>query len=244
MPKADTILSYRDVDPRHVPNYPVASAASYLKVPASTVRTWVYGRDYPVSDGHRTWHPLIKIADRERGLLSFTNLVEVFVLDSVRRRYGIKLPKVRNAIVHLRREFKSEHPLATSRMLTDGYSLFLDSLEDAVVLNISDSPSVAQVGMRDVLIRYLERIQFDPAGAIGVFPFATEAQIDGPAPSARRILIHPRYAYGRPVIAGTDIRTRIVAERKRAGESIEALAEDYCRPLADITDALLYENAA
>jgi len=39
-----------------------------------------------------------------------------------------------------------------------------------------------------------------------------------------------RLSFGRPIIAGTNIATSIIAERYKAGESMEELAKDYgCR---------------
>jgi uncharacterized protein (DUF433 family) len=47
-----------------------------------------------------------------------------------------------------------------------------------------------------------------------------------------------RRGFGQPIIAGTGIRARIVAERYRAGESIVDLAKDYGVELEKIEDAI------
>lgn len=48
-------------------------------------------------------------------------------------------------------------------------------------------------------------------------------------------------SFGRPVLEGTGIPTAIVAERYKAGETIEELADDYERPSRDIQEAIRCE---
>ena len=68
-----------------MPNYTVVEASHYLRIPTSTIKSWVTGRDYPVQGGHRRFQRLIKPAQEEPvRLLSFINLVEAHVLHSIR----------------------------------------------------------------------------------------------------------------------------------------------------------------
>lgn len=57
----------------------------------------------------------------------------------------------------------------------------------------------------------------------------------------RSIVIDPRVAFGRPVLAGTGIPTALVAERYKAGETMEDLAKDYERDRVDIEEAVRCE---
>ena len=70
--------------------------------------------------------PLIKVADRERHVLSFTNLAELHVLDALRRSHNVQLKKIRQTILYLGREFNAEHPLVHQEMFTDGLNVFID----------------------------------------------------------------------------------------------------------------------
>ena len=58
------------------------------------------------------------------------------------------------------------------------------------------------------------------------------------------VLIDPALAGGRPVIAGTGLATRIIAERYKLGESIGDLADDYERPGTKIEEAIRCELEA
>src|SRR5271156_6157983 len=98
-------------DPRLLPAYPVAEAAHYLRMPEGTLRSWVVGRLYPVAGATKRSRPLIHLNDPTDQYLSFINLVESHVLAAIRRRHGVKLPKVRTALDYVKRQFKIERPL-------------------------------------------------------------------------------------------------------------------------------------
>lgn len=62
-------------DPKEMPAYTVPEAAWALRIPTSTVRCWFFGnRDQ--------FEPLLRPALPDPALLSFNNLVEIFVLRS------------------------------------------------------------------------------------------------------------------------------------------------------------------
>ena len=113
-------------DPRLAPAYSVAEAAHYLRMPEETLRSWVAGRLYPVGGQSKRSRPLIHLDDPGRRYLSVINIVEAHVLAAIRRRHGVKLPKVRNALDYVRRQFRVEHPLINQAFQTDGLDLFVE----------------------------------------------------------------------------------------------------------------------
>ncbi len=113
-------------DPSQVPAYPVAEASHYLRLNQATLRSWVVGRLYPVSGQPKRSRPLIHHEDRQRHYLYFINLVEAHVLAAIRRRHGVKLPKVRTALDYMHRQFSVEHPLIDQAFQTDGLDLFVE----------------------------------------------------------------------------------------------------------------------
>lgn len=56
------------------------------------------------------------------------------------------------------------------------------------------------------------------------------------------ILSDPRIRDGEPCIAGTRVPTWIVAERHRAGDSVEFLADDYGVTEGEIREAVEYDT--
>lgn len=220
-------------DPRELPAYGTTEAAHYLRMPKATLRSWVVGRYYPTEGGRRFFEPIIVLPDKDRSLLSFMNLVEVHVLDAIRREHEIPLPKVRRALDYLTAQFPSKHPLADQTFETDGLDLFIQKFHQ--LINISQR---GQLAMRSLLQAHLRRVERDPKGVpVRLFPFTRKRQPDEP----RVVVIDPYVSFGRPVLVGTGIATVVIAERYKAGESVDDLADDYGRPRDEIEEAIRCE---
>lgn len=105
-------------DPRHLPNYRLPEAAHYLRVPVSTLRSWVFGQAYPTATEPRRSKPIIAIPEGDPPRLSFVNMVEAHVLSGIRYQHGVSLMAVRRAMEYLTRELGSKHPLAEEEFQT------------------------------------------------------------------------------------------------------------------------------
>jgi len=70
-----------------------------------------------------------------------------------------------------------------------------------------------------------------------LYPFTRKRDANEP----RVIVIDPRRSFGRPVLVGTGIPTAIVAERYKAGETVDQLADDYGRARLEIEEAIRCE---
>ncbi len=210
---------YGGKDPRNIPCYSIGDAARYLRIPAGTIRSWTLGRKYPVNQGSGFFSPLIDINKNKPYLLSFTNLVEIHVLRAIRKTHKIQLNKVREALNYLDETFKIAHPLATEEFRTDGVDLFIKKYGSLV--NISRKGLLVLKGEFD---NHLERIDSDDSGlAVKLYPFTRSHEENNP----KIVVIDPRIAFGRLVIAKTGIPTSILKERYMAGDSIDDLAYDY-----------------
>ncbi len=207
------------LDARELPAYTMGEAAHYLRIPFANLRSWARGRYYPVGKGSCFFEPLLELPNPEMPSLSFLNLVEAHVLDAIRRDQQIPLLKVRVALDYVKNHFASKHPLADQKFETDGVDLFVSRFEQLI--------SVSQAGklaMRDMLAAHLRRVDHDRSGlALRLFPFTRKRQPD----EGKIIVIDPYISFGRPSITGTGIATSIIAERYKAGESIEQLGDDY-----------------
>ena len=203
-------------DPRALPAYGIVEAAHYLGIPKSTLRAWAFGqRD---RDGH-DFRAIIEPADRKKRLLSFFNLVEAHVLDALRRKHDVPLRKVRRALDYLKTIESSRHPLASSQFATVGLDLFVEKYGD--LINLSKQ---GQVEVKELLLAYLKRVDRDDSGLpIRLYPYTRKKLLDEP----RAVVIDPSISFGRPVVIGTGIPTAVIADRYKAGESLQELAEDY-----------------
>jgi uncharacterized protein (DUF433 family) len=215
------------------PAYSLTEASRYLLIPPATLRSWVAGRKYPTDSGPKFFRPVIQLPDDVRAGLSFVNLVEAHVLDAIRRHHQIPLSKIRQAVDYLRKHFSSRHPLAEQRFETDGLDLFIDKFGQ--LINVSHA---GQIALRELLKAHLHRVEHDAAGAaVRLYPFTRKRDLREP----KVVVIDPHISYGRPVLVGTGIPTAVVAERYKAGESIDELAEDYGRSRTEIEEAIRCE---
>ncbi len=123
---------YQGKDPRNIGTYSAADAVHYLHVPYSTVRSWVSGARYKTKLGSKRFQPVITIPEPEQRLLSFTNLVELHVLNAIRRYHQVPLEKVRQGVIYLQSAYGMEHPLAYKKLYTDGIDLFIEHLGNVV----------------------------------------------------------------------------------------------------------------
>jgi uncharacterized protein (DUF433 family) len=224
---------YGGRDPVDLPAYAILDAARLLGVSPSTVRAWALGQPSDSRDSKKRFQSVIEIADRDEKLLSFRNLVELHVLAAIRRQYGVSLQNVRRAVEFMRKRLRSEHPLASHRMLTDGKDLLVRHAGD--LLNVSKA---GQIEM-DIVSAFLSRIEFARDGALlRLFPFTTTSIDSDP----RTVVIDPRVQFGRPCVLGTGIPTEVIAERFQAGERIEDLSTDYGITDRQVEDAIRYER--
>jgi uncharacterized protein (DUF433 family) len=178
---------------------------------------------------------VIDLPDPNLASLSFINLVEAHVLDAIRREHDIPLPKVRNALDYVRKHFGVPHPLADQKFEVDGVALIVERFGH--LIEVSEA---GQLAMKAMLAAHLRRVERDTSGlAIQLYPFTRKRQPDEP----KFIVIDPSVSFGRPGIIGTGIATVIVAERYKAGESVDELASDYGCKRMDIEEAVRWELA-
>ena len=234
----DWASKYREVSARELPAYTVMESARYLRIPHRTLQNWAFGSSYLTTSGRRIARPLIEPADPGRHLFSFVNLLELHVLNGLRREHQLKMPAIRSAVDFLRREYESTHPLIDEEMFAHSGSLLVEKYGQLV-----NASRQGQLAMHRVLGLHLERIERDENKiAVRLFPFTrkkmdADALVDQP----RVIAIDPDVAFGRPVIAGSRVATAEVAQRYLGGDSISGLAEDYGRAPVEIEEAIRCE---
>ena len=222
-------------DPRELPTYTLSEAAHYELIPLANSPFLGSWAKLSSTRGQRFFKPVITLPQKNPAMLSFVNLIEAHVLDAIRRHYKITLPRVRSAVAFLRKEFGSEHPLAEQRIETDGRDLFVRAFNQLIAVSKS-----GQLAMPELIDAYMQRIEWDQHGfAMRLYPFTRKRELTEP----KVIVIDPRVSFGRPVLVGTGIRTIVIAERYKAGESIDELAHDYGRDRLEIEEAIRCELA-
>ncbi|MGV3626714.1 MAG: DUF433 domain-containing protein [Betaproteobacteria bacterium] len=220
-------------DPREIPAYTVGEAAHYLGVPESTMRSWFAGTSYSHQGNRRKFKAVITPADSKNLSLSFSNLVEAYVLTAIRRKHRIGLPTIRKGLEYLTGKLHSQRPLLTNQFATKGQELYV---ELGQVINLSRN---GQVEMAEMILAYLERVDRDAKGLpIKLYPFMRSQPLrDQP----RTVVIDPKISFGRPVLAGTGIPTAVLAEQFKAGDQPAELAKAYGAEEQAVWDAIRCE---
>lgn len=220
---------YGGSQPGDVPFYTISAAARHLRIPASTVRFWVRGRPH---DGYR---PVI--SSEADGLLSFNDLIELYVIKALTRGRNVPLQAVRRAVEYAASEMNVSRVLLSDDLFTFGDKLLLRHLGELVDISRS-----GQLALEKVIGSYMERIERSESGRPMVLhpEFTSETRVDHAFPVA----VSPLIAFGDPTLTGTGIRTAVVAARVDSGETATEVAEDYGVPVELVLNALVFENAA
>ncbi len=214
-------------DPRYAPLYTASQVAALVGEKPSTVANWAFGT--------KKFRRVIDPADLKRRRLSFVNLLELHVLHVIRKRKHVELQKVRAALEHLASTLKTEHPLASVKMQTDGADLFVERLGHLI--------SASQHGqgvIREAVVDSLSRIERNDRGdPVRFFPVARQ-EFTSEAP--RHIVADPRHRFGRPFLSSSGVPTEVVYSRFMAGELISELAEDYETTEQEIDEAIRFQS--
>jgi uncharacterized protein (DUF433 family) len=215
-----------------VPNYSIPEAAQYLHVSPNTLWYWVIGE--------RGTAPLTTIYSRRPLLLSFKNLVECFVLESLKCVHGMSIKSIRTSVEELRRERQSKYPLADHQLFTRRGKLYLEGDGNELV---TLRPG-GQRAFKDILQPFLKRVERNTYGiSERLFPFTRPEYLRAPEKAPSVVVIDPLVAFGKPVLVNSRISTAFLMTRRRSGASIVQLAKDYGRSETEIEEAIFLEQA-
>jgi uncharacterized protein (DUF433 family) len=231
MSKLLTVQFRADIESREQPLYTISEAAQYLGLQPGTLHTWFYGRNYPTkNEGVKFWKPVITPADEGLQLLSFYNLAEAHILAATRYRHNVPFSAIRGAIANVitRSGQASVHPLLSHDFHTDGINLFVKTIEETVDV------SREQLSLKQIMDMFLERVVRDEDdNPFKVFPIV-------PGVEQKIISMTFKVSSSRPVVDGTGVQVAVIEGRYRAGDSPEAIAEDFDIPIEKIRTAIEY----
>jgi uncharacterized protein (DUF433 family) len=216
------------------PLYGYAEADRLAEVPPGTSRRWVKGYKYWNEFGERVTQPPVTAGRyaEPQSAVSFFDLIGIKAIDGLRQA-GFGLPTIRKIVDYCQEELDVEYPLVTYRFKVARHQIFVEEGEGRL-LNV-----LGRRGMQAwdaILDPFLETIDYHQEFARRWWPRGRQL----------RVVVDPDYGFGFPVIADTGIRTEIIAERYKVGETPEEIANDFAVKVPQVKDALRYElpNAA
>lgn len=208
------------------PLYSFPEADRLAKVTPGTSRRWLKGYGFWYS-GERREMPPITSTEGPKDAASFVDLMEVAAIGELIKR-GFSLRRIRKINEYCRLYLRRSRPLVTEEFKVAGQDIFVEESFD-VLVNVGH-----EAGMRawyEILDPFLKDVDYEYDLVRRWWPLG----------KSRMVVVDPDYGFGLPVIAGTGVRTEIIAERTRAGDSREEITYDFGVTERQIEDALRWE---
>lgn len=208
------------------PLYSYAEADRIAGVSKGTSKRWLKGYKYWYSEVEHTQPPVSPNSGHESGV-SFVDLIEVVATDKLRSR-GFSLRKIRQINEFCQVSLKSNRPLVTETFKFKGRDIFVQ-ISDGYLMNVGRQKGMQAWG--EVLDPFLETLDYKDHIASRWWPLGRDEPV----------VVDPDYGFGVPVIAGTGVRTESIAERVRAKEPVEEIAQDFGVEVYQVKAAIRYE---
>ena len=209
-----------------------AAAARLLSVPQTTLNYWLEGGTHR----GRQYKPVIREQPRGgRAPVTWAEFVEAGLLREYRRTHRVPMAELRAFIDQMRQKLGVPYPLADRRPYVSGKDL-LSEAQDVAGLD-ADLCLVAVVRGQYVLTpaadSFYKRVTWE-----GDLAAAWRPHDDPQSP----VLMRPGTRFGLPAVKG--IKTEILWEHERAGETVSEIAEEFDLTEDDVRWALAYETSA
>lgn len=214
------------------PVYGFQQVDRLLGLSGGTAKRWIDGYER----GARFYPPVVRIERTGLEIVTWGEFVETRFLAEYRDK-GVPMHRMRPAIDRLRDTFHPKYPLAHARPFVAGKELVLE-MQESVGLERK---------LQLVVVRNDQIVLTEPAENFyrsveyGGQDTDLVAERVKPHSDIADVVIEPLRQFGEPVIRGRNVRTDVIAEQFRAGESLEGLAEIYDISTAKIEAAVRYE---
>lgn len=211
------------------PTYVMAQVDRLLGLHGGTAKRWIDG----YQRSHKTYPPVVRPEATNDEVVTWGEFVETRLLAEFRDA-GVPMVNMRPTVEKLREHLNTRYPLAHARpyVSVQGRELVMDiqaevgldkKLQLVVIRN-------GQIVLSEETENFYRSATFsEQQEVIKLRPFTEIPEVE----------IDPLRQFGEPVVRS--VRTEIIGEQVRAGESIEAIAEIYELPRASVEAAVRYE---
>jgi len=213
-------------DLRTVPTYTIPEAAGFLAIRPRTMFSWYEG-DEPILKASAICGTI--------HLLSYRDIEEAYRVYLLRERFQFSLQFLKKSMRNARKMFKSQHPLqradAVKECLKDlVYDKPARGMSPRTITSLGQNPG--QQSFKEVVDMFAERIE--PGEFIYPWRFASTDS------DSRPVSMNPNIMSGRLVVVGTRIPVNTLLGSRRAGETIEQIANDYSLDPEVVEKALIH----
>jgi uncharacterized protein (DUF433 family) len=208
------------------PLYSFAEADRIARVTPNTSRRWLKGYSFWYDGEHRTMPP-VTWTPEPKDAVSFVDLMEVATIGKLRQK-GFSFKRIRKINATARFYLQAERPLVTERFKVKGRDIFVD---DGFGILVDVGHRAGMQAWDEVLDPFLDTVEYEGEIVRRWWPLGKDVAV----------LVDPNYGFGLPVVEGTGVRTEIIAERHRAGDSTDEISYDFDVTPKQIKDALRWE---
>lgn len=212
------------------PVYGMGQVDHLLRLPGGTARRWIDGYDR----GGKHYQPVVRTETTGSETVTWGEFVEARLLSEYRRA-GSSLQLMRPAIENLRQIFHPVYPLAHARP-------YIDVQGRELVMKVQQEVGLDKA-LRIVVVRNGQIVLTEAAQQfVASAEFGEDRKIVErvrPNAAIEDVFIDPRRQFGEPVVRG--VRTEVIAEQLRAGETVDGIAELFTLPRRLVEAAIRYE---
>jgi uncharacterized protein (DUF433 family)/DNA-binding transcriptional MerR regulator len=215
--------------------YTISQVAQITKIDPSRVRRWIKGYTFSKSTNNYKNPPMFSTDykyDSSDVIVSFLDFMEILFIDSF-TQFGISLQSIRKAAQIASRLFSSSHPFAMKKIFTDGKSILAQIAEESGESDLIDLLK-KQYQLEDILLPYLyECIDFNKLDlATKFWPLGKQSSI----------VLDPNRSLGQPIIHKYNVRTNVLYDLAKHGNTIKDIAEWYEIDEISIQNAIDFEK--
>lgn len=214
--------------------YSAQEASQLIKVPASSIRRWLWGyrfrsRDGSLSHSDPLWRSQVPTVEDSKAL-GFRDLIELQFVAHF-KHHGLSLQSIRKTIDVATELLTSSYPLSSIKFKTDGKRVLADVLDEherRLVFDLYTGQYLLSF-IWDKLYDALEYSDYD------------ELLRWWPTGKIRRVLVDPKRNFGQP-ISPEGVPTRVLANSFGAEKSYESVAHWYNVELDSVRHAVDFER--
>lgn len=222
------------VDLLERPVYGLLQVDRLLGLRSGTARRWIDG----YRRGSKEYPPVVRHRSTGSDVATWGEFVETRLLAEYRDA-GVPLIRMRPAIELLREELNTPYPLASARTWLDVHGQELvRRVQDEVKLDKHLALVVVRTGQH-VLDWAKPADDFRRSVKWSGDDGNAQPRQLRPMPDIKDVVIDPLRGFGEPVVRG--VRTEVIGELVRAGDSPDMIAELYDLPRQTVDAAVRYE---
>jgi uncharacterized protein (DUF433 family) len=212
--------------------YGLGQVDRLLGLKGGTAKRWIEG----YTRGGKTYPPVVREQPTAQEIVTWGEFVETRLLAEFRDA-GVPTVRLRPAVERLRQRLQTRYPLAHARP-------FLDVEGRELVWKVQESVGLEHE-LQIVVVRNDQIVLTDPAqrfaDSASFRPTDGVVELLRPVTAIGEVVIDPLRQFGEPVVGTSSVRTEIITEQVRAGESIDAIADLYDLDRASVEAAIRYE---